>query len=73
MLRRGLEILGWLTAILIFAFASHAVLAQTQVEPHVTVTVRPAQSAEERAADEVREKESRKAAEEREAAQARRE
>lgn len=29
MMRKGLEILGWLTALLIFAFASHAVLAQT--------------------------------------------
>ncbi len=67
-MRRGLEILGWLTAILIFAFASHAALAQTR-EPHVTVTVRPAQSAEERVADEFKERELRKAAEEKEAAQ----
>ncbi|HEV2705698.1 MAG TPA: hypothetical protein VGV59_07210 [Pyrinomonadaceae bacterium] len=68
LVRRGLEILGWLTAILIFAFASHEALAQSTREPHVTVTVRPAQSAEERVADEVKERELRRAAAEKEAA-----
>ncbi len=61
-MKRVLEILGWLTAVALFAFASHAVLAQQQVE----VTVRPAQqSPEQRVADEMKEKQLRKAAEER--------
>jgi hypothetical protein len=64
MIKRALETLGWLTAVALFAFAGHAVFAQT-TEQKVTVTIRPAQSAEERVADEVKEKELRKAAEER--------
>jgi len=48
-MRRGLEILGWLTALLIFAYASHAVLAQAreqQPPQQPAVNVRPAYSTE---------------------------
>lgn len=55
-------------AALIFA-ASGAARAQETVEQHVTVTVRPAQSVEQRVADELKEKELRKAAEEKRAAE----
>ena len=61
-MKRVLEVLGWLTAVALFAFASRAVFAQQQVD----VTVRQAQqSPEQRVADEVKEKQLRKAAEER--------
>ncbi len=47
-MRKSLEILGWLTALLIFAFASHAVLAQTAPEG-VRVSVSSAQEPQHRA------------------------
>ena len=72
-MKRAFEILGWLTAVALFAFASHAVLAadraQDQSKQNVTITVRPSQTVEERIADEVKEKALRKAAEEKLAAE----
>jgi cell division protein FtsB len=60
-MKRVLEVLGWLTAVALFAFASHAVFAQ---QGQVTVTVRPPQSPEERVTDEFKEKRLRETAEE---------
>jgi hypothetical protein len=52
------------------AFVAACVVARAQTEHHdVTITVRPAQTVEERVADEVKEKELRKAAEEKLAAE----
>ncbi|HEX8560583.1 MAG TPA: hypothetical protein VF668_20980 [Pyrinomonadaceae bacterium] len=71
-MKRVVEILGWLTALALFAFAGHAVFArqqQQQQRRQVEVIVRPAQSVEERVADDVKEKQLRRAAEERLAAE----
>lgn|GEM_PF-557277 len=72
-MKRAIEVLGWLTAVALFAFAGHAVFASTvaqeRSQQNITVTVRPAQTVEERVADEVKEKELRKAAEEKLAAE----
>lgn len=68
-MKRAIEILGWLTAVALFAFAGHAVFGQTPSQQNVTITVRPAQTVEERVADEVKEKALRKAAEEKLAAE----
>lgn len=72
-MKRVVEILGWLTAAALFAFAGHAVFARQQQPPpqrrQIEVVVRPAQSVEERVADEVKERQLRKAAEERLAAE----
>ncbi len=59
-MKRVVEVLGWLTAVALFAFASHAVFAQGQV----TVTVRPPQTPEQRVSDEFKEKRLRETAEE---------
>ena len=95
--KRVLEILGWLAAVALFAFASRAVFAATPhaanaapdrahqrspsefvrrtalraqtTQQNVTITVRPAQTVEERVADDVKEKELRKAADEKLAAE----
>lgn len=41
-MRQGLEVLGWLTALLLFAFAGHAALAQEEAErPAAARTSRP--------------------------------
>lgn len=78
-MKRALEVLGWLTAVAILAFASHSVFAagvvqqqgqqQGQQQQNINITVRPAQTVEERVADETKEKELRKAAEEKHAAE----
>lgn len=58
-MKRVAEVLGWLTAVAILAFASHSVFAAgaRQQDQHVTVTVRPSQTVEQRVADEEKEKE----------------
>ncbi|MFL6333698.1 MAG: hypothetical protein ACJ754_10350 [Pyrinomonadaceae bacterium] len=61
-MKRVLEVLGWLTAVALFAFASHAVFARQQ--PQINVVVRQPQSPEERVSDEYEEKRLREAAEE---------
>lgn len=74
-MKRALEVLGWLTAVAILAFASHSVFAagvgqqQGQQQQNINITVRPAQTVEERVADETKEKQLRKAAEEKTAAE----
>src|SRR4051812_32685486 len=60
-MKRILEVLGWLTAFAILAFASHSVFAagggqQQQQQQNINITVRPAQTVEERVADETKEK-----------------
>lgn len=77
-MKRTLEVVGWLTALLIFAFATHSALAQgvgaRQQQPaneqRITVTVKPDKTVEERVAEEYREKELRRLAEEKRAAEA---
>ena len=61
-MKRVLEVLGWLTAVALFAFASHAVFARQQ--PQINVVVRQPQSPEDRVSDEFKEKRLREAAEE---------
>jgi hypothetical protein len=97
-MKRVLEVLGWLTAVALLAFAGRAVFAAPKPaandapdrarqrspstfvrrtapraaqtgQQNVTVTVRPSQTVEERVADDVKEKELRKAAEEKLAAE----
>lgn len=75
--KRALEVCGWLAALLIFAFATHSALAQEAAtrprqagEQHITVTVKPDKTVEERVADEYKEKELRRVAEERRADEA---
>ena len=78
-MKRVLEVLGWLTAVAILAFASHSVFAagvgqqqgqqQQGQQQNINITVRPAQTVEERVADETKEKQLRKAAEEKLAAE----
>lgn len=64
-MKRVVEVLGWLTAVALFAFASHAVFAagqgQTPIQVHVTTS--PPQSPEQRVSDEYKEKRLREAAE----------
>jgi hypothetical protein len=57
--KRVVEILGWLTAVALFAFAGHAVLARQRRQAEVVV--RPAQGVEERGAGGVKEKRPREA------------
>ena len=75
-MKRVIEVLGWLTAVAILAFASHSVFAQDgaqqqkqEQEQQITVAVRPSQRVEQRVADETKEKQLRKAAEEKLAAE----
>ncbi|HEX5709379.1 MAG TPA: hypothetical protein VFX96_18905 [Pyrinomonadaceae bacterium] len=77
-MKRTLEVVGWAVGLLIFAFATHSALAQEvrarqssqqTGEQHVTVTVRPSQTVDQRVADEYREKELRRAYEEKRAAE----
>jgi hypothetical protein len=76
--KRVVEVLGWLTALGILAFAGRSVFAagqsqgQQQQQPqqqNITITVKPSQTVEERVADEAKEKQLRKAAEEKLAAE----
>jgi hypothetical protein len=75
-LKRTLEVVGWLTGLLIFAYATHSAFAQEvrapqpSSEQHITVTVKPDKTVEERVADEYKEKELRRLAEEKRAAEA---
>jgi hypothetical protein len=72
-MKRVLEVLGWLTAVALFAFAGHAVFAAgqgRQAPIQVNVTTTTPRSPEERVADEFKEKELREAAAEKAAAAA---
>lgn len=67
-LKRALEVCGWLAGLLIFAFATHSALAQASAQSsdqRVTVTVTSGKTPEERVAEEYREKELRRLADER--------
>lgn len=70
-MKRIVEVLGWLTAVALFAFASHAVFAagQGQTPVQVNVTTGPPRTPEERVNDEFKEKRLREEAEEKHAAE----